>query len=83
MLSRLIIKNIALINEIEISLCEGMNVLSGETGAGKSIIVDSVNLVLARGRQGAYTHRVSELFGGSVVFECAAGCMRYTRFTAD
>ncbi|MGE5495452.1 MAG: DNA repair protein RecN [Burkholderiales bacterium] len=46
MLSRLIIKNIALINEIEISLCEGMNVLSGETGAGKSIIVDSVNLVL-------------------------------------
>lgn len=46
MLSRLVIKNIALINEIEISLCGGMNVLSGETGAGKSIIVDSVNLVL-------------------------------------
>lgn len=46
MLSRLIIRNIALIKEIEISLCGGMNVLSGETGAGKSIIVDSVNLVL-------------------------------------
>ncbi len=46
MLSRLIIKNIALINEIEITFSGDMNVLSGETGAGKSIIVDSVNLVL-------------------------------------
>ncbi len=46
MLSRLIIRNIALITEIEISLLGSMNVLSGETGAGKSIIVDSVNLVL-------------------------------------
>ena len=46
MLNKLIIKNIALINELEITLSEGMNVLSGETGAGKSIIVDSVNLVL-------------------------------------
>ncbi len=46
MLSRLVIKNIALITELEVTLSCGMNVLSGETGAGKSIIVDSVNLVL-------------------------------------
>lgn len=46
MLSRLVIKNIALITELELSLSGGMNVLSGETGAGKSIIVDAVNLVL-------------------------------------
>jgi|AGTN01.2.fsa_nt_gi DNA repair protein RecN len=46
MLSRLVIKNIALITELEVNLSGGMNVLSGETGAGKSIIVDSVNLVL-------------------------------------
>lgn len=46
MLSKLIIKNIALIEELEISLSEGLSVLSGETGAGKSIIIDSVNLVL-------------------------------------
>ncbi len=46
MLSRLLIKNIALITELEVSLSGGMNVLSGETGAGKSIIVDAVNLVL-------------------------------------
>ncbi|MBQ1684597.1 MAG: DNA repair protein RecN [Clostridia bacterium] len=46
MLSRLIINNIALIEHLDIELSEGLNVLTGETGAGKSIIIDSVNLVL-------------------------------------
>lgn len=46
MLQELHIKNIALINEVAISLGTGLNVLSGETGAGKSIVVDSVNLIL-------------------------------------
>lgn len=46
MLTKLIIKNIALIDELEISLSKGLNILSGETGAGKSIIVDSLNLAL-------------------------------------
>ena len=46
MISELSIKNIALISSLRIELSEGFNVLSGETGAGKSIIVDSVNLIL-------------------------------------
>lgn len=46
MLSRLIINNIALIEHLDIELSEGLNVLTGETGAGKSIIIDSVNLAL-------------------------------------
>ena len=46
MLSRLTIKNVALIESADITLCEGLNVLSGETGAGKSVILDSVNFVL-------------------------------------
>ena len=46
MLNRLTVKNIALINELNVELSGGMNVLSGETGAGKSIIIDSLNLVL-------------------------------------
>lgn len=46
MLERLLIKNIALISSLDIELGAGFNVLTGETGAGKSIIVDSVNLVL-------------------------------------
>ncbi len=46
MLNKLVIKNIALIKELQVDLSDGMNVLTGETGAGKSIIVDSVNLAL-------------------------------------
>jgi DNA repair protein RecN (Recombination protein N) len=46
MLLSLTIRNVALIEELTISLHEGFHVLTGETGAGKSIIVDAVNLVL-------------------------------------
>ncbi len=46
MLSKLTIKNVALIEHAEIEFGEGLNVLSGETGAGKSVILDSVNFVL-------------------------------------
>ena len=46
MLSQLTIKNVALIESATISFTEGLNVLSGETGAGKSVILDSVNFVL-------------------------------------
>ncbi|MBQ9832305.1 MAG: DNA repair protein RecN [Clostridia bacterium] len=46
MLRRLYIENVALIRKLEIEFSEGFNVLTGETGAGKSIIIDAVNLVL-------------------------------------
>lgn len=46
MLERLHIKNIAVIDEAEIEFKNGFNVLTGETGAGKSIIIDSINMVL-------------------------------------
>ena len=46
MLLRLNIRHLALIDEAEIEFSPGMNVLTGETGAGKSIVVDAVNLVL-------------------------------------
>ena len=46
MLSKLTIKNVALIESATITLGDGLNVLSGETGAGKSVILDSVNFVL-------------------------------------
>ncbi len=46
MLNHLRIKNVALITEAEIDFCEGLNILSGETGAGKSVILDSLNFVL-------------------------------------
>lgn len=46
MLVSMTIRNIALIESLQIDFQQGMHVLSGETGAGKSIIVDSINLVL-------------------------------------
>ncbi len=46
MLDRLCVKNFALIDELEVDFGSGLNVLSGETGAGKSIIIGSLNFVL-------------------------------------
>jgi len=46
MLQNLHVKNLALIDEIEVDFSEGLNILTGETGAGKSIILGSINLAL-------------------------------------
>ncbi|MCK5348807.1 MAG: AAA family ATPase, partial [Desulfobacula sp.] len=46
MLSELAIKNFAIIDDIRISFKDGFSVLTGETGAGKSIIIEAVNLLL-------------------------------------
>ncbi|MEA1967336.1 MAG: DNA repair protein RecN [Thermodesulfobacteriota bacterium] len=46
MLEELSIKKFAIINDIRISFSRGLSVLTGETGAGKSIIVEAVNLLL-------------------------------------
>lgn len=46
MLQNLHVKNLALITETEVEFKEGLNILTGETGAGKSIIIGSVALAL-------------------------------------
>ena len=46
MLQKLTIRNVALIERAELSFSEGLNVLSGETGAGKSVILDCIDFVL-------------------------------------
>lgn len=46
MLASLHVKNLALIEEEEVSFTDGLNILTGETGAGKSIIIGSINLAL-------------------------------------
>lgn len=48
MLTNLHVKNLALIDEIEVEFGSGLNILTGETGAGKSVIIGSVNLALGR-----------------------------------
>lgn len=46
MLLSLHVKNLALIEEVEVEFGDGLNILTGETGAGKSIIIGSLNLAL-------------------------------------
>ena len=46
MLQSLHVKNLALMEETEVEFGEGLNILTGETGAGKSLLIGSVNLAL-------------------------------------
>ena len=46
MLKSLTIRNYALIESVEIEFESGLNILTGETGAGKSIIIDALSLIL-------------------------------------
>ena len=68
MLRRLYIENIALIDALELEFSEGFNVLTGETGAGKSILIDAVNFVLGERasreliKSGAQKARVEAVF---------------------
>ena len=48
MLQNLHVKNLALIDEAEVEFSNGLNILTGETGAGKSIIIGSINLALGQ-----------------------------------
>lgn len=68
MLKSLSIENIAVIEKADIDFSEGLNVLTGETGAGKSIVVDSINAILGERtsrelvRHGAGYANVTALF---------------------
>lgn len=46
MLLQLLVRNLALIDQVELSFDQGLHVLTGETGAGKSIVIDAMNLLL-------------------------------------
>ena len=48
MLNSLYIENIAVIEKTNIDLYAGLNILTGETGAGKSIVIDAINAILGR-----------------------------------
>ena len=46
MLREILIENVAVIEKAAVQFGAGLNVLSGETGAGKSILIDSINAIL-------------------------------------
>src|SRR6195952_1523682 len=54
MLQKLIINNYALIDTLEISFGSGLNILTGETGAGKSIILGALSLILGQRAESRY-----------------------------
>ena len=68
MLLELQVKNLALIEQAQVEFGEGLNILTGETGAGKSIIIGSVNMALGGKaskdsiRQGADSAYIELLF---------------------
>lgn len=68
MLQELSIRNFAIIDDLRISFSDGLNILSGETGAGKSIIINAVNLLLGSRanvgliRTGSQTAELEALF---------------------
>jgi len=68
MLKELSIRNFAIIDDLQIGFSEGLTILSGETGAGKSIILNAVNLLLGSRasadlvRSGAKTAELEALF---------------------
>lgn len=68
MLTSLKIEQIAIIEQAEIRFADGLNVLTGETGAGKSIIIDAINAVLGERasrdllRTGSSSAKVTALF---------------------
>ena len=70
MLALLHIENIAVISSADISFAPGFNVLTGETGAGKSIVIDSIGAIIGERtsrdliRTGAKSARVSAIFRG-------------------
>ena len=69
MLTSLHVKNMALIQEEEVELGQGLNILTGETGAGKSIVIGSVNVALGTGNFKDYVPEGAEYALVELVFE--------------
>jgi DNA repair protein RecN (Recombination protein N) len=73
MLRELSIRNFALIDDLHISFTEGLTILSGETGAGKSIIVNAVNLLLGSRATGKFVRTGADAAELEALFEIAPG----------
>ena len=91
MLANLRVRNYALLDEVDIEFTPGLNVLTGETGSGKSILIGALGLILG-GRAASDTIRggagsvvVEGLFEGSETRSCGPCCLRsaWTRRRMD
>ena len=84
MLETLYIENVAVIESAEINFTNKFNVLTGETGAGKSIIIDSINAILGEGtpkdiiRNGCDYALITAQFSVSILLEAKLVDLGYT-----
>ncbi len=69
MIKRISLKNIALITSAEIDFTQGVNVLSGETGAGKTVIIQAINFVLGAKADKTMIRYGEDFSVGEVVFD--------------
>jgi len=70
MLESITLKNLALIKESELTLGPGLNILTGETGAGKSIIIGSIRLALGEKASKDYIRRGADYALVELIFTC-------------
>ncbi|MFO7285507.1 MAG: DNA repair protein RecN [Gammaproteobacteria bacterium] len=73
MLSLIRVKNFAVIDEVELELEPGLSVVTGETGAGKSILVDALGLALGDRADASAVRHGADRAEISVLFECPPG----------
>ena len=70
MLSLIRIRNYAVIDEVELEFDRGMSIMTGETGAGKSILVDALGLALGDRADASAVRRGTDRAEISVMFDC-------------
>lgn len=73
MLERIRVKNIALIHEAEVELTRGLNILTGETGAGKSVLLGSLQLALGAKADKGMIRQGAEYAYAKLVFSLEEG----------
>ena len=73
MLARLSIRDIVLIDQLDLEFARGLTILTGETGAGKSILLDALSLALGARGDGALVRHGQAQGQVTAVFELAAG----------
>ncbi len=76
MLQRLHVKNLALMEETEVEFAPGLNIMTGETGAGKSLLIGSVNLALGAKFEKDMLRNGAESALVELVFDCAQDAVR-------
>ena len=81
MLKNLIINNIALIDRLDIDFQTGLSVLSGETGSGKSIIIDSLAFVLGERADKTLIKYGEESAEVTALFEVETDCPVLAKLT--